>query len=83
MGAMDDFARRLKAWDKFLNETVPERLDSFSGSNNDKATELEFDTIVIGFGAAGAACALDAADAGFKVLLVDRFDGGGSTVSVR
>ena len=39
----------------------------------------DHDVIVIGFGLAGASAALEAADQGQDVLLVDRFDGGGSS----
>jgi 3-oxo-5alpha-steroid 4-dehydrogenase len=37
------------------------------------------DVIVVGFGAAGAAAALQARESGRDVLLVDRFEGGGAT----
>jgi len=37
------------------------------------------DVIVIGFGAAGACAAIEAADAGAEVLVLDRFGGGGAT----
>jgi 3-oxo-5alpha-steroid 4-dehydrogenase len=39
----------------------------------------EFDVIVIGFGAAGACAAIEAADAGARVLVLERFDGGGAS----
>ena len=35
--------------------------------------------VVVGFGAAGACAAIEAADAGADVLVLDRFDGGGAT----
>lgn len=37
------------------------------------------DVIVVGFGAAGACAAIEAAEAGADVLVVDRFSGGGAT----
>ncbi|MCU7724255.1 FAD-binding protein [Actinoplanes sp. KI2] len=37
------------------------------------------DVIVVGFGAAGACAAIEAADAGARVLVLDRFGGGGAT----
>lgn len=37
------------------------------------------DVVVIGFGAAGACAALEAAEAGADVLVLDRFNGGGAT----
>ncbi len=41
--------------------------------------DLEADVVVIGFGAAGACAALEAASAGATVILIDRFSGGGAT----
>ena len=41
--------------------------------------DLEADVVVVGFGAAGACAALEAAAAGADVLVVDRFEGGGAT----
>jgi 3-oxo-5alpha-steroid 4-dehydrogenase len=37
------------------------------------------DVVVVGFGAAGACAAIEAADAGAGVLVLDRFNGGGAT----
>ncbi|GIF22826.1 3-oxo-5alpha-steroid 4-dehydrogenase [Actinoplanes tereljensis] len=37
------------------------------------------DVVVVGFGAAGACAAIEAADAGARVLVLDRFVGGGAT----
>lgn len=37
------------------------------------------DVVVVGFGAAGACAAIEAANAGADVLLIDRFSGGGAT----
>ncbi|WP_433363926.1 FAD-binding protein [Actinoplanes sp. CA-142083] len=37
------------------------------------------DVIVVGFGAAGACAAIEAADAGARVVVLDRFGGGGAT----
>jgi 3-oxo-5alpha-steroid 4-dehydrogenase len=37
------------------------------------------DVVVVGFGAAGACAAIEAADAGARVLVLDRFTGGGAT----
>lgn len=40
---------------------------------------LEYELIVVGFGAAGAAAAIEAADRGARVLVLDRGYGGGAT----
>jgi 3-oxo-5alpha-steroid 4-dehydrogenase len=41
--------------------------------------DLEADVVVIGFGAAGACAAIEAANAGATVIVIDRFGGGGAT----
>ncbi len=41
--------------------------------------DIEVDVVVVGFGAAGACAALEAASAGRSVLVLDRFEGGGAT----
>ena len=41
--------------------------------------DFEADVVVVGFGAAGACAALEAAAAGCSVLVLDRFGGGGAT----
>jgi 3-oxo-5alpha-steroid 4-dehydrogenase len=41
--------------------------------------DYEVDVVVVGFGGAGAAAAIEARDRGADVLVVDRFCGGGST----
>ncbi len=43
--------------------------------------DAEADVIVVGFGASGAAAALEAAQQGASVLIVDRFHGGGATAA--
>ena len=43
------------------------------------ATEQEFDVIVVGFGAAGATAAIEAAGRGARVLVIDRAYGGGAS----
>ncbi|MFD9887726.1 FAD-binding protein [Amycolatopsis sp. NPDC059027] len=42
--------------------------------------ELVADVVIVGFGAAGACAAIEAADAGADVLVLDRFSGGGASV---
>jgi 3-oxo-5alpha-steroid 4-dehydrogenase len=41
--------------------------------------DIEADVVVVGFGAAGACAALEAAEAGRSVVILDRFAGGGAT----
>ena len=41
--------------------------------------DAEADVVVVGFGAAGACAAIEAADGGADVLVLDRFTGGGAT----
>ncbi|HYB88485.1 MAG TPA: FAD-binding protein [Streptosporangiaceae bacterium] len=44
-----------------------------------RAWDVEADVVVVGFGAAGACAALEAAAAGCEVVVLDRFGGGGAT----
>ena len=44
-----------------------------------RAWEEEYDLIVVGFGLAGASAALEAAERGMRVVLLDRFQGGGAS----
>jgi succinate dehydrogenase/fumarate reductase flavoprotein subunit len=41
--------------------------------------DIQADVVVVGFGAAGACAALEAAAAGCDVVVLDRFAGGGAT----
>jgi len=47
--------------------------------HENRSHDAEFDVIVVGYGGAGSAAALEAEQAGARVLLVDRFGGGGAT----
>ncbi len=53
----------------------PLRVDSADAVSWDDAA----DVVVVGFGGAGAAAAIEALDSGAEVLAVDRFGGGGAT----
>jgi 3-oxo-5alpha-steroid 4-dehydrogenase len=44
-----------------------------------RAWDIQADVVVVGFGAAGACAALEAAAAGSDVVVLDRFAGGGAT----
>jgi 3-oxo-5alpha-steroid 4-dehydrogenase len=81
VGGVEDYLRRIQSWKIFLNETVPERIKKAKNNTRTKPPSVEntYDVVVVGFGAAGASAALDAADLGKNVLLIDRYDGGGST----
>jgi 3-oxo-5alpha-steroid 4-dehydrogenase len=48
-------------------------------TSGQEAWDLEADVVVVGFGAAGACAALEAAAAGADVIVLDRFSGGGAT----
>ena len=58
------------------NVELPLVLDN----GDDAAWHDEADVIIVGFGGAGVAAALQAREAGASVLAVDRFAGGGATV---
>ncbi|MBW2404236.1 MAG: FAD-binding protein [Deltaproteobacteria bacterium] len=46
---------------------------------DDDAWDDEADVVVVGFGGAGACAALEASTNGARVLVLDRFHGGGAT----
>ena len=79
--SLADVVKRIEQWTTYLNNVVPARVAELKrdGAQAKWPHNAEYDVIVVGFGAAGASAALDAADAGKRVLLIDRFDGGGST----
>jgi 3-oxo-5alpha-steroid 4-dehydrogenase len=54
---------------------APERV----GSAEDVAWDEEADLVVVGYGGAGVAAALQAREEGLSVIALDRFEGGGST----
>jgi len=58
-----------------LSSPVEARLLAGEGTRWD----LECDVLIIGFGLAGASAAIEAADRGLDVVLIDRFQGGGSS----
>lgn len=45
----------------------------------DRPWDATADVVVVGFGGAGACAAIEAANAGAEVLILDRFNGGGAT----
>ena len=45
----------------------------------ERTWDIEADVVVVGFGAAGACAAIEAARAGREVVVLDRFSGGGAT----
>jgi 3-oxo-5alpha-steroid 4-dehydrogenase len=53
--------------------------DKHPGAGGSLPWDEEFDVIIIGFGGAGACAAIEAADSGSRVLVVERFTGGGAT----
>jgi 3-oxo-5alpha-steroid 4-dehydrogenase len=49
------------------------------GRPEEIAWDGDIDVIVVGFGGAGACAAIEAAEQGAEVLVLDRYDGGGAT----
>lgn len=81
-----EIVRRVKAWRKYVDSVVPQKIARIRAESRaspnvhlEPWAQQDYDVVVLGFGGAGAAAALDAADNGKRVLLVDRFEGGGST----
>lgn len=65
---------------KFLNTHEAHIENNISIGDPDNFTwDQEADLVVAGFGAAGAATALEAHEQGLKVLILDRMSGGGAT----
>jgi 3-oxo-5alpha-steroid 4-dehydrogenase len=56
----------------------PRDANGGAGTAPDRWDE-EFDVVVVGFGGAGACAAIQAADEGARVLVLERFAGGGAT----
>jgi len=52
-----------------------------TANKRDQRWDAEADVIVVGFGGAGACAALEAAQQGASVLVLDRFHGGGATAA--
>ncbi|MFH2005574.1 MAG: FAD-binding protein [bacterium] len=50
-----------------------------AAKQSDERWDDEADVVVVGFGGAGAAAAIEAADQGAEVLVLERFSGGGAT----
>lgn len=48
-------------------------------NGEDRTVRVSSDVVVVGFGAAGACAAIEAAESGAEVLVLDRFGGGGAT----
>jgi 3-oxo-5alpha-steroid 4-dehydrogenase len=49
------------------------------GSSDQLRWDEEADLVVVGFGGSGASAALEGAERGANVIVIDRFDGGGAT----
>lgn len=59
--------------------TLPIETPLVIGDTAPTAFDRECDVLVVGFGAAGAAAAIAAREAGADVIILDRFEGGGAT----
>jgi 3-oxo-5alpha-steroid 4-dehydrogenase len=82
--SIQDIINKVQQWQNYIHETLPTKIQTIRKENRiepppEPFWNQEFDVVVVGFGAAGASAAIMAADVGKRVLLVDRFDGGGST----
>ena len=53
---------------------------NYNRARSPSCWDEEFDAVVIGFGCAGACAAIEASDHGARVLVIDRFTGGGATI---
>lgn len=62
-----------------LRDELASPIEAPIASDEVKTWDIECDVLVVGFGLAGASAAIEAADRGLDVLLIDRFQGGGSS----
>ena len=80
-GGIKEVLRRLELMRKYA-DGAPEKISAMreeaKAAPLPQLCESHYDVIVVGFGCAGVAAALTAADEGKRVLVVDRFEAGGS-----
>src|SRR3954447_3193874 len=62
-----------------LRDSLASAVEPAISSSNVRKWDGEYDVVVVGFGIAGASAALEAAERGLQVLLIDRFQGGGAS----
>ena len=62
-----------------LRDSLASSVEPVISSSDVRKWDGEYDVVVVGFGIAGASAALEAAERGLQVLLIDRFQGGGAS----
>ena len=62
-----------------LRDSLASSVEPAISRSNVRKWDGEYDVVVVGFGIAGASAALEAAERGLQVLLIDRFQGGGAS----
>jgi 3-oxo-5alpha-steroid 4-dehydrogenase len=67
--------------DTIDTKSAKESVHNMAEKQKTRKWDAEVDVIVVGFGASGAAAALEAAQQGASVLVLDRFHGGGATAA--
>jgi ribulose 1,5-bisphosphate synthetase/thiazole synthase len=78
----EEIKNRIKERLEYVQKDIPMMMKELSKSKLEYpriCSSSSYDVIVVGCGAAGASAAITAADQGKNVLVVDRYDGGGST----
>lgn len=78
-----EIKRKIRAWEGFLEKApakIAELRSTLGGNGSQRTLEkLTTHVAVVGCGMAGASAALEAAERQMQVVLVDMFEGGGST----
>jgi len=71
----------MPAQDEFLalRDSLASAVEPALAASTVRKRDGEYDVVVVGFGVAGASAALEAAEQGLRVLLIERFQGGGSS----
>ena len=62
-----------------LRDSLASNVEPAMAASDIRTWDGEYDVVVVGFGIAGASAALEAAEQGLQVLLIDRFQGGGAS----
>ena len=81
-----DIKVRLKQRLEYVSQDIPMMMRELSKRDSSElrtpslaAEKRSYDMVVVGLGCAGSSSAITAADCGRNVLIIDRYDGGGST----
>jgi len=78
-GEVMNILKLINIFTDFSNNSYEQLPGGKSGQGRPDSWDDEADIVVVGFGGAGACAAIEAADGGADVMIVERFGGGGAT----